>query len=249
MKRNFIAISFIASLITNNAFAGTMGTVEQQAAWSWVGTLSAGPVWEDGGSTQSFYLTPEIEKTYVANRSTKGLFDGELFVGLQTNLSQILLGQLGLAVAATSNAALSGVIWDDTDPEFDNYTYSYQIQHTQIAAKGKILANMGYWFMPWVSASIGVGFNKASDFTNTPLIFEAVRNPDFSSHTQTAFSYTVGAGLQKSLNDHWQIGVGYEFADWGKSNLSSAARQTLNEGLSINHLYTNGVLFNLTYIS
>ncbi|MGL6035737.1 MAG: porin family protein, partial [Legionella sp.] len=61
-------------------------------------------------------------------------------------------------------------------------------------------------------------------------------------------AYTVGAGLQKSLNDNWQVGVGYEFADWGKSQLASAPEQTLNSGLGLNHLYTNGVLLNVTYV-
>ncbi|HHS9463875.1 TPA: outer membrane protein, partial [Legionella anisa] len=78
---------------------------------------------------------------------------------------------------------------------------------------------------------------------------EALPNPDFADHTKTAFTYTLGAGVQKALNDHWQIGAGYEFADWGKSELGRAFGQTMNSGLALNHLYTNGVLFNLTYVA
>ncbi|HHF7374041.1 outer membrane protein [Legionella bozemanae] len=247
MNRNFLALALSASVVTGSALAGTMGPVVP--TWSWVGTISAGPVWEDGGKTQTFYLAPEIEKTYVANKSTRTLFNGEVFLGLQKRLSQIIQGQLGLAVGATSNANLSGMIWDDADPEFANYTYEYQIQHTHIAAKAKLLADMGYWLMPWISGSIGVGFNNAYSFSNTPIIFEALPNPNFKSHTETTFTYTVGAGVQKALNNHWQVGVGYEFADWGKSNLGRAAGQTQNSGLSLNHLYTNGVMFNLTYLA
>ncbi|HAT8718368.1 TPA: porin family protein, partial [Legionella pneumophila] len=64
-----------------------------------------------------------------------------------------------------------------------------------------------------------------------------------------AFTYTLGAGVQKSISEHWQLGVGYEFADWGKSELGRASGQTLNEGLKLNHLYTNGVVLNLTYVA
>ncbi|HAT9492397.1 TPA: porin family protein, partial [Legionella pneumophila subsp. pneumophila] len=39
------------------------------------------------------------------------------------------------------------------------------------------------------------------------------------------------------------------FADWGKSELGRASGQTLNEGLKLNHLYTNGVVLNLTYVA
>lgn len=103
--------------------------------------------------------------------------------------------------------------------------------------------------MPWVSASLGVGFNDAHDFQNTPLISEAVTMPNFASNTKTSFSYTLGVGIQKTLSPHWQVGMGYEFADWGQSQLNRASSQTLNSGLSLNHLYTNGVLFNLTYLA
>lgn len=127
--------------------------------------------------------------------------------------------------------------------------YSYQIQHAYVAAQGTLLADRRYWFIPWVSASLGVGFNNAHNFQNTPLISEAVVMPYFVSNTKTSFSYTVGAGLQKVLDPHWQAGIGYEFSDWGQNQLGRAPGQTLNSGLYLNHLYTNGALFNLTYIA
>jgi len=37
---------------------------------SGVATLSLGPVWENAGNTQTFYLAPNIEKTYAANQSS-----------------------------------------------------------------------------------------------------------------------------------------------------------------------------------
>lgn len=246
MKRNSVFLTLSASMFACSAFAGTMGTVP---SWTWVAAVSAGPVWEQAGQTQTILLAPEIEKTYAARKSTDTLFDGEFFIGLQKTFPQQLQGQLGLAVAATSNAGLSGEIWDDADPIFNNYTYSYKIQHTHLAVKGKLLADRGYWLIPWISGSVGVAFNRAHSFNNVPTIFEAVVNNNFTSHTKTAFTYTVGAGVQKALNEHWQVGAGYEFADWGKSQLGRAAGQILNSGLALNHLYTNGLLFNVTYVA
>src|SRR3990167_1608817 len=231
------------------AVAGTMGSVVPAKDWRWVSSINIGPVWEDAGQTQTFYLAPDIIKTYTASNATHTLVDGEIFLGIQKDLPKALQGQLGFAVAVTSNAKLSGNIWDDADATFNNYSYSYQVQHTHVAVKGKLLADRGYWFMPWVSASLGVGFNDTHGFENTPLISQAVTMPNFASHTKTSFTYTLGAGLQKALNQHWQVGAGYEFADWGQSQLNRASGQTLNSGLSLNHLYTNGVLFNLTYLA
>lgn len=249
MKQCLFLSLTAAGVLSSTAFAGTMGSVLPSKDWTWVGSIAAGPVWVRGGETQTFFLAPDIEKTYVARKSTNAVASGELFVGLQKSLTSQWLGQLGLAAATTGNAKLNGVIWDDADPQFDNHSYQYKIRNSRIAIKGKLLLDKGYWVLPWVSASAGVGFNRAHDFTNTPLIFEALPNANFTNHTKTAFTYTLGAGVQKSISEHWQFGVGYEFADWGKSQLGRAAEQTQNTGLTLNHLYANGVLFNLTYIA
>lgn len=219
-----------------------------ESARKWVGSISVGPVWEDAGQTQTLYLASDLEKTYHASDDTQVLVNGELFVGFQQALYKSFQGQLGLALAMTNNAELSGVIWDDADPNFENYRYHYNIQHTHLALQGKLLAELAHGWMPWVSFGLGVGWNNSHDFKNSPLIDEALSTPNFSSHTQTSFTYTVGLGLQKTLNQHWQWGLSYQFADWGKSQLGRAAEQSLDSGLALDHLYTNGVLFNLTYI-
>ncbi|HAT6978715.1 TPA: porin family protein [Legionella pneumophila] len=246
MKCRFFISMAIASLLSGNTLAGTMGPPAK--GWAWVGSISAGPVWTRGGEIQTFFLAPEIEKTYVARKATNTLTNGELFIGIQKILSPQWLTQLGLAVATTDNSKLQGVIWDDANPQFDNHSYQYKVRHSRITGKGKLLLDKRYWLIPWVSGSLGVGFNRAYDFSNTPLIFEALSNPNFNNHTQTAFTYTLGAGVQKAFNEHWQVGIGYELVDWGKSELDRAAGQTMNSGLKLNHFYTHGVLLNLTYV-
>lgn len=248
MKKSSLALMLSSSLIASTALAGVMGPMPKD--WAWVSTLSMGAVWQNGGNTQTFFLTPDIEKTFTADKSTNALFDGELFVGFYTPISSMIQSQVGIAFAGTSNASISGHIWDDADPEFDNFVYNYHLQHTHVALKGKLLAQKEeYFVIPWVSGSLGVGFNNASSYSNRPTIFEAVATPNFANHTETAFTYTLGAGIQKTISQNWQVGVGYEFADWGKSRLGSAAGQTLNSGLKLEHLYTNGILLNLTCLA
>lgn len=216
-------------------------------ASSYVVTLSGGPAWESSGTTQTLNLAPEIEKTYTANKPTSTFAEGEVFLGIQRPLPKALQGQIGLAIAVTGDATLSGDIWDDADPIFDNYTYQYKVNHTHVALKGKLLGDWDWPLMPWVSGSIGIGFNRAYDFNNTPTIYEAIPNSNFSSYTTTAFTYTVGIGFQRKLTKNWQMGVGYEFADWGKNQLGTADGQTTGDVLSLSHLYTNSLLLNLTY--
>lgn len=260
MKNNaWFLLLLISSIISGGATAGA----ENIFAWlglpsnyPWVATLSTGPVWNGDGKDQTFFLAPEIEKTYRAKQTNNALIAGEIFLGLRQPFNNPiynpLQAQFGLALATTGNAKLSGDIWDDADPQFNNFHYHYKIRHTVLALKGILLADLSptaYCLIPWISASMGIGFNTAHAFHNTPTIFEAVPNSNFKRHTEIAFSYTLGIGVEKSLTSHWQAGVGYEFSDWGRSKLNRAEGQTLHSGLRLNHLYNNGVLFNITYLA
>lgn len=217
--------------------------------------LGIGPVWESAGRSETFHLTPRISRTYLANHATHTLAEGEFFIGLQRVLTYEFQGQLGLEFATASNATLSGVIWDDANPQFNNYRYNYKIRHSHIAVAGKILMNVCegyvpcYGLIPWLGGSVGVGFNNAYGFTNRPTIFEAVPTPNFGSHMQTTYTYTVKVGAQLPLTCHWQVGANYEFADWGLSQLDRASGQTLHNGLQQRHLFTNGLIFNMTYFA
>lgn len=107
---------FLAGLHSTTVTAGTMGSETKR----WVISVSGGATWAHGGETQTFYLAPEIEKTYTASKSNKILPEGEVFIGLQKNCINNLQTQLGLAVTTTGNGTISGDIWDDADPQFNN---------------------------------------------------------------------------------------------------------------------------------
>ncbi|CAM2975491.1 outer membrane protein [Legionella worsleiensis] len=240
-------LSLCAALLGADATAGTMNN-SPDAAWNYILALSAGPVWQNEGKTQTLFLTPDIEKTYSAQQSSQVIPDGELFLGIQKKWHSFLTGQIGVAVATTGKGRLQGVIWDDADPQFDNYVYNYKVQHTHVALKGKLLSDVGFIVTPWVSASVGAGFNQASDFLSRPVIYEAVPTPEFNNQTKTAFTYTLGAGVQRQVGKNWQVGVGYEFADWGKNQLGRAFEQTLGTGLSLEHFYTHGVMIHVAAV-
>ncbi|NNM58837.1 MAG: porin family protein [Legionellales bacterium] len=241
--------SALANLPSSSTQTMPATLLDSQNTSAWVVTLSGGPSWISGGETQTFYLAPEIEKTYTADKPTNTVGEGDLFLGVQKPLYNKLLGQLGFDFAATGNAGLSGDIWDDADPEFNNHNYDYDINHKAFALKGKLLLDMNLPVIPWISASAGIGFNQASHFTNNSTIFQALPNPDFSDNTTSSFTYTLAVGIQRIITKNWQAGVSYEFADWGKSELGNAEGQTMGSGLSLSHLYSNAVLLNITYLA
>jgi opacity protein-like surface antigen len=215
--------------------------------------LSAGPTWISGNKTQTLTLQPDVQKTYTADSSTPYFSTAEIFIGWQkpwihSFIGQPLISQLGISIATAGNAKLSGDIWEDADPDFNNFNYNYKIQHTQVALKGRLISNSNFIVQPYVSGSIGVGFNHAYDFKIQPQSSAEIAAPPFNSNTSTTFTYTLGIGLQKSLTTNLQIAVGYEFGDWGKIQLSRAAGQTLNQGLTLSHLYSHQVQLSLFYI-
>ena len=212
-------------------------------------SISGGAAWAKNSGTQTLYLQPIIFQTYATNPSSETVGVADVFLGLQYDLTQKLQGQLGLTLGVTTNINRSGTIREQALRDFDNYTYSYTINQTRVALKGKLItAPMYYQFSPYVSATAGVGLNKADGFISTPKIEEESEQPPFASKTTTSFTYTIGAGIQRAINSNWSIAGAYEFSDLGKSELGRATEQTMNQGPGLSHLYTNGIIISLTYV-
>ena len=92
-----------------------------------------------------------------------------------------------------------------------------------------------------------MGANRSHDFTIAPLLYQEVPAPQFEDHTTMAFAYTLGIGAQTAVNDHWQVGIGYELTSWGESKLAAARGQTMGVGLKLANVYTNTLLMTLSY--
>lgn len=232
-------IVLLTLLYSQFLFAANLPTI--------VTTVSGSIAHQGHGSTQTLWLTPVIEKKYPAHSASHLLTQGDIFLGILNNLNSQWQSQVGLDFASSSHAIMSGSIWDDAEATFNNYKYRYFLHHSHIVLEAKLLANM-HSILPWVSAGIGMGFNRSHSFSNTPTIPEAIASPNFTSHTLTTLSYIAGMGFQYPLSQHWQLGMGYEFANWGRSRLGKASGQTTNRHLALSHFYTNAIDMNATYI-
>ena len=230
-------------------YEGKMGAPAQFNPWSKVATLSLGSAWVNPHPTETIPGRSPVMSTYVGSSNSQAVVDGEIFLGAQRALNRNFLGQLGIAIAAMSSAQLKGDIVNTMPLYSDAFLYTYDVSHTHVALKTKILIEPDDIINPYVSGSLGVGFNQSTHYTSTPKYSTAGSTPMFQSNTTTALTYTLGAGVQTEINPMWQVGVGYEFSDWGKSALASASGQIVGSGLSLDHLYSNAFLLNLTYSS
>jgi len=236
-----------------DSMAGGMDMEQESNTWKPLVGLSAGPTWASVNKTQTFYVQPDVQKSYISNNNNDTFVTAELFLAGQTLLhprllTQPVMAQLGFVVAWSGDADGSGDVWEDANPNFNNFNYAYKINHTYVALKARLLGEFGYVLEPYVSGSLGVGFNRAYNYSETPKIPEEVPAPSFAAYTKTAFAYTLGVGLQKPIMNHLQAAVGYEFSDWGQNQLGRATGQTMNQGLSSKHMYAQQVQCSLFYI-
>jgi hypothetical protein len=219
-----------------------------KATWTRVSTLSFGPSWSNSGSTQTFYLEPTIQKTYAAANDNPTIANAEFYLSWQRALSPSLLWQIGGVLAESYNKTLTGDVWEDADPDFDNFSYKYKVNHLHVGLKTKLLLQTQKAFQPYMSAGLAVGRNDAYGFTVTPKLVEEVPAPPFASKSVTSLTYTLGLGAQKAINKNWATGLGYEFGAWGGSSLGSASGQTLNSGLVLNQVYNHQLQLSFSYL-
>ena len=228
------------------ALAGEMG----HTMHDYFIAVNAGPSWMNTDSTQTIELQPDVIDTYLSqhHKNTNVLVNGEIFLGIQRHFFPKIQSQFGLAFYISSPAKINGYLQVDGNPNFQDYAYQYQINHEHIALKSKWIYEQSLNINPYLSGGVGVGFNRSYGYSLTPLIFQAVPMPLFQSNTQVALSYSVGAGFQRALSQHFTVALGYQFVSWGGSHLDQASGQTSSKGLSFSSLYSQGIEFNMSYL-
>ncbi|MCX7117418.1 MAG: porin family protein [Legionellales bacterium] len=234
-------------LFVGSVYAGEVKVEHPKTQF--VASFSVGPGWYRAGHDQSVLLQPGFSNTYVANQQGHDLVTGELFLGALRQLHPRFWGQLGIAGALASPAHLSGIVWETGDPNLNNFTYAYHVNHAQVSLKGKLLSVVNQSWYPFISASLGAGFNASTHYTSTPLLFEIVQLAPFTKRTTTSFAYTVGVGVQKAISLHWQWGIEYAFSNWGKSQLGPIAGFDTTNTPGLNHLYVNQLMLNITFLT
>lgn len=210
------------------------------------GTFTAGPTFTSPSHAQTLSLLPPFENHYTSKSSVKSQGLLGLTLGLEQEITKTLSWQLGLSGYFNSKIQSTGHVWQFALPEFDNFRYNYQIQSNRLMTTGKLLSTAAGRFHPYVSGELGLGFNRASSYNETPLIIEAVPMPPFGEHKTTAFSWGVGAGVDININTRCRLGLGYQFANLGNVTLGRSPGQVTNQTLSLPHIYSQELRFQLT---
>lgn len=179
---------------------------------------------------------------------TVGVFN--LFLGGEWPMTPFFDLQSGLSYYKLSTFSPQGTLTQTTGgaAPFDTFNYSYHVKTQQVLFESKVLYSYKC-FHPYILAGLGVAFSRVNDFNaNVPSFIPASRV--YSNKMTTAFTYTVGVGLDYDIMRYVRIGVGYRFSDLGKSALGSAQINSIvvPGTISQSHLYVSEGLAEVTLV-
>ena len=251
-----IGITLLSLFFSMSAYSiDTIFDENLPLVWSSIITISGGPAWAGPGQNQYLYprvppflnpnLPPLIVENFIYDSPTGILATGEIFFGLQRVVYPGVLAELGIGLAGATDAKATGVV--DINGNVAVNAFDYKVDHGRAEIKGRLIGINFHPVQPYISGSFGAGFNNSHAYVPTtvnPILFPPFW---FASNTNIAFSYTLGAGVQTRLTPNWQVGIGYEFADWGKNFLGPDPIIQLN-GPGLTHLYTHELLMSLSYL-
>lgn len=233
-------------LFSMSTLAGDMGTPRVIPDWMAVITVTGGPAWTNPGRNQILYPNfPDQSQHFTPLTSSTSVGVGGIIFSLQHALSPILFAQLGVGISVASDVQVRGVLGinDATNVGL----YQYQVAPVRGEIKGKLIYGENQFIQPYLSGGIGIGLTHTHHYKTILLDDSYSPLSIFKDHSDTTFAYSVGAGVQKNIAQFWQVGVGYEFADWGANNLGGDGL-SLFQGPGSPHLYTHELLISISYL-
>ncbi len=184
-KKNIAAVFLGCAFATNALAISRIATYDDEGGgWPFVATFNIGPAWARPGEAHTITLQTNIFKTFsplptsralqftTTARGTDTLVSGELFFGFYGLINQVVTGQVGLAVSASSQVKLKGNVLEDGNPSLNNFAYTYGVRNTRVGLKVKFLYDPNYYdLFPYISGSAGAGFNHSSGFSIRTRLF------------------------------------------------------------------------------
>ncbi|KTD36781.1 Sporulation related domain protein [Legionella nautarum] len=135
-------------------------------------------------------------------------------------------------------------------PEFANYGYNWQIYSDVALATAKLNFFQYRAFTPYLSGSVGAGFNKARSYKEVALQGVTPRiSPAFTYNLTTQFAYNVGAGVDLQLSSRFIVSLGYEYQDLGSvSSGSGTGSSWAGRVLNLGSYRSNAALLSVNYL-
>ncbi len=212
-------------------------------------TISGGvAITSDMGKSATLSNIDSSTYTYSPDKSqTQGI--GGVFIGEEFYFSPNWFWQAGISYYRISSTAKGNLTQGADVMSQDHYRYDFNLVSQQVLFDNKFFLNLQEIYHPYLSVGIGAAFNHAYSYdTNVPPFLTFT--PEFSNHSTSSFSYSVGVGADVDIPCNWRLGVGYRFTDLGRVSLGDGRIDTtpISGTLKQTHFYNHEILAQLTYL-
>jgi outer membrane immunogenic protein len=192
MKGPLVA-SALLSLIGGHAFAADAVNVEPAAVHDWSGVYVGGQIGYGFGKTDATYNLPNTPTVRGSQDYDTDGFLGGVQIGYNYQINAAVLG----VVADFSGADIKGHSGEITSGLSDSYD-------TKVDWFGTLRARAGY------------AFDRTLVYGTGGLAFGSVENQypyNGFSEKNTKIGWTIGAGLEQAISDHWSASFEYQYVD------------------------------------
>jgi opacity protein-like surface antigen len=186
----------------------------------------------------------DIYTTNAGSSFVLGLEGGYQFTSL-------MLPALSIGVRYTHyfNPTIDGQVIQYSIPAFTNYNYQFDLESDVLLATAKMNFFTAKTLNPFIRGGVGMSWNNASRYSEVALPNVTPRiSPSFVNHTQSAFAYQLGAGLDWKVKPQWLVSLAYEYSHLGNFSLGNGTLNWSNESLSAGSLSNNAAVLGLTYV-
>lgn len=195
------------------------------------------------------FMSP-FQNTYTSSSSYDTQQVAGLFYGFENAFRDNCAWQLGIGYYQNSAFTSQGNVYQFADPAFNNLRYNFQIISRRVLLEGKLLHTFKTLFHPYLTMGMGESINRAYAYKEDPITSDGVpMSQPFANHTTHSFTYSAGLGIDVDITKNVRIGASYRYLDLGRAGLNPSPLQQGNNRLSYNHLHTNELLMQLTYVS
>ncbi len=239
------------ALLTLLAPHALAGGVEPQAV-SAVASLRIGWDYAQVGESQSVQLllidpAPDYFETSQEDASAF-LFGGFLGFEFPLQTPYNLRWQTGVAYYQSTSFNTKGVENFFSLPDYGDIEYSYSVENQRALIENKFLWGFTDRFYLYLLGGIGVGFNKASDYSAKSIEEHTPANGLFDSKTTTSLSYSLGFGIEGVLSNHLLMSLGYQYSDLGEYSLGHFNYGDTADTLTLPNLMTHEIVLALSVI-
>ncbi|MDR3476902.1 MAG: outer membrane beta-barrel protein [Gammaproteobacteria bacterium] len=165
--------------------------------------------------------------SYNPHSPTQTAAIGDIFLGAEWVMHPRWALQLGINYNQTSAFNVKGTLTQGASVASQSqFTYQYKIEARQILLEGKLLYHCQDQFHPYLLLGLGGSINTGYGFiTNIPPTLTFTRQ--YNNATKHSFSYRLGIGADFDMTPNIRLGLGYNFANFGKVNLGSASIENI----------------------